>query len=260
VSRHFRRLLISCSALAALSFVFTIGARAQEAASEQHSAEKTQGSAEKKDNRGSAEKEKKEPFGPAAELAEESREAAGEEGSEFKQSASVRWIASATGMSPLTAYWILVALNFAIIFVLLFLVLKAKLPTVFRDRSISIRKALDEARTASAEAQQRLAAIEARLGKLDSEIAAMRASAEQESKAEEERIRAATEQDRQKLVAAAEQEIAAAAGLARRELKAYVAELAVTLVEKRIQVNSSTDEELVRSFVEELGQNGRNGK
>jgi len=258
MSGHSRRVLTGFAALVAVLCVLTVVAGAQESAAEQRPAENRQHSAEKKSHRSGAEKE--EPFGPAAELAEESREAAGEDTAQFKQSASVRWVASATGMSPLTAYWILVALNFVIIFILLLLLLKAKLPTVFRDRSISIRKALDEARTASSEAQQRLAAIEARLGKLDSEIAAMRASAEQESRAEEERIRAATEQDRQKIVAAAEQEITAAAGLARRELKAYVAELAVTLAEKRIQVSSSTDEELVRSFVDELGQNGRNGQ
>ncbi|MBV9609512.1 MAG: ATP synthase F0 subunit B [Acidobacteria bacterium] len=250
-----RRVAITAGLMLALSFACAIALCAQQSPS-QHPAEKGHASSDQKtSNQGSAERE--EPFGPAAELTEESREAAGEEGAEFKQSSSVRWFARVTGLSPLTAYWILVALNFVIIAVLLLLLLKAKLPAMFRDRSVSIRKSLDEARQASAEAQQRLAAIEARLGKLDAEIAAMRATAEQESRAEEERIRATTEQDRQKIVAASEQEIAAAAGLARRELKAYVADLAVTLAEKRIQVNSSTDEELVRSFVEEIGENGR---
>ena len=257
MSRSSRRVLTGFVLLIALAFGPT-WVWAQHTTSEPASAQRFDHSAQKKGGQGSsAEKVHEEPFGPAAEVAEESREAAGEEGNEFKQSASVRWIAHATGMSPLTAYWILVALNFVIIAVLLWLLLRAKLPQVFRERSVSIRKALDEARRASAEAQQRLAAIEARLGKLDSDIAAMRASAEQESRAEEERIRAATEQDRQKIVAAAEQEITAAAALARRELKAYVAELAVALAEKRIRVDSSTDEELVRSFVEELGKNGQ---
>ena len=221
---------------------------AQQSAPNQSAApQKTDQSASRNDEEG----------GPAAELAEESREAAGEEGSEFKQSASVRWVARITGLRPLVVYWILVTLNFVVIAVLLFLALKAKLPAMFRERNISIRKALDEARRTSAEAQQRLSAIEARLGKLDNEIAAMRASAEQESRAEEERIRSATEEEGQKIVAATEQEIAAAASLARRDLKAYVAELAVALAEKRIQVNPSMDEELLRSFVDEMGQNGQ---
>jgi len=40
-------------------------------------------------------------------------------------------------------------------------------------------------------------------------------------------------------------------------LRAYVSELAVTLAEKRIQVNASTDQELVRAFVDQLGKNGK---
>lgn len=258
MSRYSRRFLSGFLLWIALTFGFATCLWAQHTKSEPDSAQRSEHSVPKKSGEGSsAEKPHEEPFGPAAEVAEESREAAGEEGTEFKQSASVRWVARVAGISPLAAYWILVALNFVIIAVLLWLLLRTKLPQIFRERSVSIRKALDEARKASAEAQQRLAAIETRLSRLDADIAAMRATAEQESRAEEERIRAAAEQDRQKVVAAAEQEIAAAAGLARRELKAYVAELAVTLAEKRIQVDSSTDEELVRSFVEELGQNGR---
>src|SRR5436305_12380493 len=42
----------------------------------------------------------KEP-GAGRQLAQESKEAAGEEGDEFRQSPSVRWLARATGMSPL---------------------------------------------------------------------------------------------------------------------------------------------------------------
>ncbi len=195
--------------------------------------------------------------GSSDELAEASREAAGEENAEFKHSASVVWLANATGMKPLTAYWFSVGLNFAIIALLLILLMKSRLPGMFRARTESIRKSLDEARRASELAQRRLADIETRLSKLDSEIAAMRSAAEAEAKGEEERIRAAAEQDKNKIIEAAEQEIAAATSLARRDLKAYVAELAVSLAEKRIQINPATDEELVRSFVDELGKNGQ---
>jgi F-type H+-transporting ATPase subunit b len=190
-------------------------------------------------------------------LAEASREAAGEENAQFKKSPSVRWLASITGMKPLTAYWFAVALNFAIIALLLIVLMKSRLPDMFRARTESIRKSLDEARRASELAQKRLSEIESRLSRLDSEIAAMRAAAESEAHGEEERIRAAAEQDKKKIVEAAEHEITAAANLARRDLKAYVAELAVSLAEKRIRINPETDEELVRSFVDELGKNGQ---
>jgi F-type H+-transporting ATPase subunit b len=196
--------------------------------------------------------------GPEAELAEASREAAGEdETAEFKQSATVRWLAQVTGLSPLTTYWALVVLNFAIIVVLLALIMKSKLPAAFRARTESIQEGIAEGRKASEEAQRRLSEIESRLAKLDLEIAAMAAAAAAEAQKEEARIQAAAEEDKRKIVEAAEQEIVAAARLARTELRAYVSELAVALAEKRIQVNASTDQELVRAFVDQLGKNGK---
>lgn len=196
--------------------------------------------------------------GPAAELAEESREAAGEdETAEFKHSATVRWLARITGLTPFAAYWVFVVLNFAIIAALLVLIMKSKLPAAFRARTESIQEGIAEARKASEEAQRRLSDIEGRLAKLDSEIAAMAAAAEAEAQKEEARIQVAVEEDKRKIVEAAEQEIVAATRLARTELRAYVSELAVTLAEKRIQVNASTDQELVRAFVDQLGKNGK---
>ena len=47
-----------------------------------------------------------------------------------------------------------------------------------------------------------------------------------------------------------------AANAARRELKAYVAELAVQLAEKKIRVSKDTDEALVRAFTAQMGKDG----
>ena len=196
--------------------------------------------------------------GPGAERAEASREAAGEdETAEFKHSATVRWLARVTGLTPFTAYWVFVALNFAIIVVLLALIMKSKVPAAFRARTESIQEGIAEARKASEEAQRRLSDIESRLARLDTEIAAMAAAAEAEAQKEAARIQAAAEEDKRKIVEAAEQEIVAATRLARTELRAYVSELAVALAEKRIQVNASTDQELVRAFLDQLGKNGK---
>ncbi len=70
-----------------------------------------------------------------------------------------------------------------------------------RTRNERISRGLEEARRVSEEAQTRLAGIEGRLAKLDSEIAGMRAQAETEGKAEEARIAAATEEERRRIVA-----------------------------------------------------------
>lgn len=196
--------------------------------------------------------------GPEAELDEASREAAGEDSTdEFKHSATVRWLAHLTGLSPFAAYWVFVGLNFAIIAVLLAVILKSKLPAAFRTRTEGIQEQIAESRKASEEAQRRLRDIESRLAKIDGEIAAMASAAEAAGQKEEARIHAAAEEDKRKIVETAEQEIAAAARQARTELRAYVSELAVALAEKRIQINATTDQELVRAFVDQLGKNGK---
>ena len=195
------------------------------------------------------------PEGIGRQLARETREAAGEEKdetAEFKQSAPVRWIAEHTGLSLQHAYWLCVILNFAVIGIALLQVGRKHLPGLFRNRTASIQRAMQEAQKASEEARRKLAEIESRLMKLDVEIGMMRDSAEKEAAAEEARIKAAAEEDARKIVASAEQEIAAAAKAARRELTAYAADLAVGLAKKQIHVNAATDEGLVHDFSTQL--------
>ena len=133
---------------------------------------------------------------------------------------------------------------------------KKNLPRLFRNRTASIQKAMEEARKASEDANRRLSEIEARLSKLDVEIGGMRAAAEKEAAAEEQRIKAAAEEDARKIVESAEQEIAAAAKSARRELTAYAADLAVSLAKKQIRVDAATDQALLRDFAQQLSANG----
>ena len=188
-----------------------------------------------------------------AQLAKESREAADEdETTEFKQSASVAFLARITRMSLKQAYWLAVVLNFAVVSIAIFWFSKKFLPGMFRDRTAAIQKAIEEARKASADANRRLSEIEARLSKLDVEIGSMRAAAEREAVAEEQRIKAAAEEDTRKIIESAEQEIAAAAKQARRELTAYAADLAVSLAQRQIHVDAAIDQVLVRSFTDQL--------
>jgi F-type H+-transporting ATPase subunit b len=199
--------------------------------------------------------------GLSSELAETSREAAGEEEghAEFKHSSSVRWIADITGLSLQSAYWLAVLFNFAVIAAAIVWFSKSSLPQMFRARTRNIQKTMEEARRSSEDAGKRLEQIEGRLAKLDAEIAAMRSAADAEAAEEEERIRLAAEEDRRKIVESTAAEIQAAARLAQRELKAYAAELAVSLAEKRITVDPTTDRALVETFVQQLG-NQRDGK
>ena len=194
----------------------------------------------------------------SAELNRESRESAGEgENAQFKHSASVRKIAKLTGLSVDQVYWLSVLVNFGVIAGVIFWASKKNLPGMFRNRTAQIQKAMQEARQASEEANRRLADIETRLSRLDAEIGTMRSAAEQEAVVEESRIRAAAEEDSLKIVESAEREIAAAAKSARRELAAYAAALAVSLAEKQIHVDRSTDEALLRDFSRELSAGGK---
>jgi len=192
-----------------------------------------------------------------AELAKESREAAGEdEQGQFKHSASVRMVAKLTGLNLEHAYWLSVVLNFAIVAAIIYWALKKNLPAMFRKRTEFIQQAMQDARKAGEDANRRLGEIEARLSKLDGEISQMRAVAEKESAEEEQKIKAAAEEDKRKIVEAAEQEIAAVAKSARRELTAYATDLAVALAAKQIHVDARTDQALVKDFAQRLSGNG----
>jgi len=196
---------------------------------------------------------------PGQALAERSNEAAGKEekgGDEeekLKHSASVRWLAEKTGMSTQTAYWVFVFFNFGVIAAVMAKYLIKYLPGMFRSRTASIKQSMEDARKASDDANRRLTEIESKLSRLDVDIAGIRAEAEAVNKAEEARLQASIEDERKKIVLSSQQEIEAAATQARRELKVYAADLAVSLAEKKINVDEATDKTLVRSFVTQIG-------
>lgn len=188
-------------------------------------------------------------------LAEETREAEGEEPEEnanLKHSSMVRKLANITGLNVHQAHLLALGLNFAIIVVLIFWFVRKSVPGVLRSRNESIQKALEEARAASQDAGRRLSDIENRLRQMDVEIGRMQASAEKEAEGEEARIQKAAEEELRKVVQAAEQEIAAAAKQARRELATHTADLALALARKQINLDSNTDQVLVRNFASKL--------
>jgi F-type H+-transporting ATPase subunit b len=174
----------------------------------------------------------------------------------FKHSAAIKMFARLTRLSVENAYWLAVVINFVIMFGVLWFLLRKIIPAAFKARTASIQEKLAEARKMSEEARQRLSDVEGRLSRLDSEIAQMKTAAEAISRSEEQRILAAGEEERRRIVTSAEQEIETAANLARRDLKAYAAELAVNMAEKKIRVAPDADAALVREFTMGLGKDG----
>ncbi len=180
-----------------------------------------------------------------------------EENAQFKYSGGVKWVASKTGLSKELVYWGFLVINFLILFSVGAVLVRKALPNGFAPRNAEIQKGIEEARKASAEANARLKEIEDRLSRLDAEVATIRTAAETDFSVEEQRIKAAAEQDAKNVIAAAEQEINAASRVAQRELKSFVADLAVGLAEKKIKIDDATDQALVRAFASKVGKDGQ---
>jgi F-type H+-transporting ATPase subunit b len=176
---------------------------------------------------------------------------------QYRHSKTVQAIARMTGLKVETTAQIFEDFNSGVlIFVIAYFLFKL-VPGLFRKRSETIRKDLSQVRTATEDANRRLAEVEARLSRLGTEIEAIRQQAERDSVEDEKRIAAALEAERERIVASAEQEIAAAQAAAQRELKKFAADLAVDSAMHRIQLSADTDRALVREFGERLtGKSG----
>jgi F-type H+-transporting ATPase subunit b len=184
-----------------------------------------------------------------------------DENDAYLHSPSVRKIGAMFGLNAEQAATAFTVANFLVLAVLVGWFLLKTLPKTFRDRTSSIQKNLVDARTATEEASARLRSVEERLSKLDEQIAALRAQADKDSALDEQRIRASVEEDKQKIISAAEQEIVAATALAHRQLQQYAAELAIDQAQRKLVVTAETDRLLVQSFARRLtGDDSKGGK
>lgn len=176
----------------------------------------------------------------------------------FRHASAVQVIARMLHVDVETAAKIFEYINFAIIFLAIVIPLARMLPRAFRKRSETIQKQLQDARSATEEANSRLSSVEQRLAKLDEEIAAIRRQVEQDSAADEVRIKNSIEEERKRIVDSAGQEIEAASLAARRELKKVAAELAVDRALGRLVLTPEADRRLVGEFAREIGKDGKN--
>ena len=175
-----------------------------------------------------------------------------DESDAYRHSTMVEKIGGMMGMDKKTAADVFEWGNFLLLAAGVGWFLVKFLPKAFRDRGSAIQKELVEARTATEVASARLSSVEERLGKLDGQIAAMRTQAEQDSARDEARIKASVEDEKKKILAAAEQEIAAATMHAQKSLQQYAAELAIEQAARKLVVSAETDRLLVQSFAQRL--------
>jgi F-type H+-transporting ATPase subunit b len=177
----------------------------------------------------------------------------------FKHSKPVSAFARLFHLSPDVASGFFWAFNAILLFVFVGYYLVTGLPKAFRSRRQQLDRQIVEAHTATERAEERLRAVEERLSHLDSEIAAVREQAERDSANDEVRIRAAIEDEKKKIMTAAEQEITAAGAAAERRLRKFAAELAVDRATSRLHLTEGDDRSLIQEFASSLGSDGRQG-
>ncbi len=114
-----------------------------------------------------------------------------------------------------------------------------------------MRKAQEERDRALAELQE----IEARLSRLDDEVAAIGQHAQAEAAAERERLTLETTRELAKLKESAQREIESAGKAAKQELREFAAQQSVRLAEETIlrEIRPDDDARLIGMGVERLG-------
>lgn len=124
-----------------------------------------------------------------------------------------------------------------------------------RARREGIRRELMRAQEEKNAAEAKLQEVEARLGRLDTEVAAVREQSAREIAAERERITRSTEEDIRKLREQTQREIEGAGKAARAELRRFTAEQSVRLAEEMIRrdMRPEDDARLIDMHVQELG-------
>ena len=155
-----------------------------------------------------------------------------------------------------TAATLFEIINFAIIALAIGIPLVRVFPKIIHKRSQTLSQNIESARKMTEDAKARLSAVEAKLAKLDDEIAQIRASVEEESRDDEVRIKSTIEEEKGRIVAAAEQEIGVAAAQAKRGLRNFAADLAIEQAAKQLVLTAENDRALIAEFVRDTATSG----
>jgi F-type H+-transporting ATPase subunit b len=147
-------------------------------------------------------------------------------------------------------------LNFLIVFGGIAFLLAKHGGAFFRGNAKAIAASIQEATAAKTEAERELHAVEAKIARLDPEVAEMRQEARQNWAAEAERLHASGLAEIEKINQAARGELAASERAAQQQLREIAATLAVedaaALVGSRM--NAEIRARMFQSFLGELGR------
>jgi F-type H+-transporting ATPase subunit b len=146
------------------------------------------------------------------------------------------------------------AVNLALFIGVLYYLLRKPVREFFTTRLAEVRITLDRAAKEKAGAEAKLNELNARLSRLDAEVAEIRSQAEREAQAERARLEAEAKADAEKLRLMAQREIEGAKQAALLRLRQYAAEQAVALAEQLIrrELTPQDDARLLQRVSEEL--------
>ncbi|MBN2431556.1 MAG: ATP synthase F0 subunit B [Acidobacteria bacterium] len=147
------------------------------------------------------------------------------------------------------------AFNLVVIIGILVYFLRKPIGHFFARRSADIQRRIREAEQARDAAQARLADIQARLEKLDTEMDEIRRQAEADARVEREKILTQTEKDVVKMRQRARNEIESLKMQTIRELREYTAAKVVEMAGDvlRRELTTEDEERLFNSFLEKMG-------
>jgi F-type H+-transporting ATPase subunit b len=151
---------------------------------------------------------------------------------------------------------IIQAVNFILLMVLLTKLLYRPLVAKMDERTQAIKKSLEEAQAARAEAQREREEHAARIQAAHGEAQAIRAAALKEAGEEQRRLVESAREEAERLVASAKAELAQDVRRARQELRQEVGDLAIQVAERLIR-KSLRDEDhrrIVDDAIARVGQ------
>jgi F-type H+-transporting ATPase subunit b len=199
-----------------------------------------------------AEEAKNPPRTPAAKAEEENND-------QYRHAPIVESLAKLMHMDVETAARTFEIFNVTVVVLGIVIPLIRIMPRLMRKRTQKIQVDMETARKTTEDANRRLSAVEAKLASLDNEIAKFRAEVEEQIAQDEQRGKAALEEERTRIVASAEAEINVAAAQAKRSLRHFAADLAIDQAAKQLVLTPETDRALIAQFVNDASRDGMNG-
>ncbi len=147
-------------------------------------------------------------------------------------------------------------INLIVFLTVLYLLLRKPAREFFRQRLASVRETLDKAAREKKEATAKMAELDARLNRLDADLAGIKAQSDREAAAERARMDAETKKDIEKVREMAGREIEAAKLVAMADLREFAATKAVDLAEQMIrrEMTPADDARLVKRVGEEMSK------